>query len=76
MLLQDNIRINLGNARTWIVPNRLNHSAPLSANKNFMLSVPLKYLGNAGRQSGMDAKMQCASYDSFLLIGQCGLRHV
>ena len=30
----------MGNAHTEIDPNRLNHSAPLSANKNLTLSVP------------------------------------
>ena len=39
VLIQDNVPMKMGNARTEIVPNRLNHSAPSSANKNLTLSV-------------------------------------
>ena len=34
--------MKMGNASTEIVANRLNHSAPSSANKNLTLSVPGK----------------------------------
>ena len=40
VFLQYDIPMKMGNAHTEIVPNRLNHSAPSSANKNLTLSVP------------------------------------